>query len=140
VKSLILSVTTRLLIPLLVLLSLFLLFRGHNEPGGGFVAGLTVAVAFRLYAFAYDIQDARRALPLKTREFIAIGLLLAVGSGLLPLAFGEPFMTGLWIDADLPVLGHVGTPLLFDIGVYMVVIGATLTIIVAMAEADERGE
>jgi multicomponent Na+:H+ antiporter subunit B len=133
-KSLILSTATRYLLPLLLLFSIFLLLRGHNEPGGGFVGGLVAAAAFALYAIAYDVPQARRALGIDPRTLMAVGLLAAAGSGGLSLVAGKPFMTGLWSAQEVPVLGKVGTPLLFDSGVYLVVIGVVLMIIFTLAE------
>ena len=134
--SLILSAGTRLIFPLMLLFSIFLLLRGHNEPGGGFVGGLVAAAAFALYAIATDVQRAREAVRFETLQIIASGLLLAFISGLLPLFGGRPFMTALWSDLTLPVIGKVNTVLGFDTGVYLVVVGVTLTIIFAMAEAE----
>jgi multicomponent Na+:H+ antiporter subunit B len=135
-SSLILRTATRLILTLLLLFSIFLLLRGHNEPGGGFVAGLVAAGAFILYAIAYDVQSAREALHFKPHIFVAAGLLLAVLSGLGALFTGEPFMTGEWASWELNDSNtiDVGTPLLFDVGVYIVVIGVTLMIVLTLAE------
>ncbi len=133
--SLILSTATRYILPLLLLFSVFLLLRGHNEPGGGFVGGLVAAAAFALYVIAFDVATARRTLGIDPRILIGLGLLVALGSGVISLFAGQPFMTGLWSGYTVPLLGKVGTPLFFDIGVYLVVIGVTLTIIFALAEA-----
>lgn len=135
--SIILRTATRFLITLLLLFSLFLLFRGHNEPGGGFAAGLVVAAAFALYAIAYDIQAARSALRVDSRTLVAIGLLLTVASGLHGMVLGgDPFLTGQWGEINLPGFEKIsiGTPLIFDIGVYITVIGTVLTIILALQE------
>jgi multicomponent Na+:H+ antiporter subunit B len=133
---LILPTAARLLLPLLLLFSVFLLLRGHNQPGGGFAAGLVVAAAFALYAIATNVSTARRALVVAPRTLIGAGLLVARGSGLLPVLGGRPFLTGLWGYLPLPGGGRVdvGTPLLFDVGVYLVVIGMTLTIVLSLAE------
>jgi multicomponent Na+:H+ antiporter subunit B len=131
--SLILRTASRYLLPLLLLFSVFLLLRGHNEMGGGFVGGLVAATAFSLYAMGYGVQLARQALRINPRILIGAGLLVALASGILPLFAGWPFMTGLWQHPDSPV-GHVGTPLLFDAGVYLLVLGVTLTIIFNLAE------
>lgn len=130
----VLSTATRFLLPLLLLFSVFLLIRGHNEPGGGFVGGLVAASAFALYTIAYTVQDARKILRVRPRVIIATGLLAAAASGSLALAAGNPFMTGMWAPLEIPALGKVGTPLLFDIGVYLVVIGVVLTIVFSLAE------
>jgi multicomponent Na+:H+ antiporter subunit B len=134
--SLILSTATRYLLPLLLLFSIFLLLRGHNEPGGGFAGGLVAAAAFALYAIAHNVAQAKKALYVNPRTLIAAGLLVALSSGLISLLAGYPFMTGIWSSRILPVLGKVGTPLLFDIGVYLVVIGIALLIIFSLAEEE----
>lgn len=134
--SLILSAATRFLLPLLLLFSIFVLLRGHNEPGGGFVGGLIAASAFALLAIATDVRTARRTLRLDPRTLIAIGLTAALASGIIALFYDLPFMTGLWVTFENPWFEElkVGTPLLFDAGVYLVVFGVTLTIIFSLAE------
>lgn len=134
--SLIFSTATRYMLPLLLLFSIFLLLRGHNEPGGGFVGGLVAAAAFALYAFAFNVENAREALRVEPRILIGIGLLTAVGSGMFSLFGSLPFMTGRWSEQSIPILEKIGTPVIFDIGVYLVVVGVTLTIIFALAESD----
>ena len=132
----ILSVVSRFMLPLLLLFSLFLLLRGHNEPGGGFAGGLVASTAFILYAIAYGVTSSRAILRLDTQTIIGLGLLLAIVAGVLPMLTGAPFLTGLWGYLPLPGLlrVEVGTPLLFDIGVYLVVIGVTLMIILPLME------
>jgi multicomponent Na+:H+ antiporter subunit B len=132
--SLILSTATRYLLPLLLLFSIFLLLRGHDEPGGGFVGGLVAAAALALHAIAYGVAMARRMLGIDPRALIGLGLLAAALSGLVSTAAGLPFLTGLWGRGTLPVLGKVGTPLLFDVGVYLVVVGVVTTIVFALSE------
>lgn len=136
-KSLILTTAARFLLPLMLLFSLFLLLRGHNEPGGGFIGGLVASTAFALYALAHDVNQARRTLRIDPHLLIAAGLLAALLSGLLSTAFGNSFLTAIWIGPELPVLGKAGTPLLFDTGVYLVVFGVMLTIIFSLAEKPE---
>jgi multicomponent Na+:H+ antiporter subunit B len=133
--SIILRTATRFLITLLLLFSLFLLLRGHNEPGGGFVGGLVAAAAFILYGTAYDSESARRALRLDPLAVVALGLLMACFSGLLAVVLGEPFLTGQW--ASVRFLGldlEMGSPLVFDVGVYLVVVGSTLAILLTLEE------
>lgn len=132
--SLILSTAARYLLPLLLLFSFFLLLRGHNSPGGGFIGGLVAAAAFALYAVANGAAEARKILSAEPRVLIGFGLSVALASGLLPLFLGLPFMTGLWLPNELPALGKIGTPVLFDLGVYFVVIGVTLLIIFSLME------
>lgn len=132
--SVILSTAIRLLLPLLLLFSVFMLLRGHNEPGGGFVGGLVAAAAITLYALAERAEEARHLLRWDPRSLIASGLALFLTSGILPLLSGQPFLTGLWLPWPLPVLGYVGTPLLFDLGVYLLVAGMALLIILSLME------
>ena len=134
--SYLLRTTASFLLPLLLLFSLFLYLRGHNEVGGGFVGGLVAAAAWALYAIAYDADQARRVLRVDPRLLIGLGLLAALTSGLVGLLAGEPFLTGEWLEFDLAGLGHVeiGTPVIFDLGVYLTVLGVTLTIVFALDE------
>lgn len=127
--SIILVTATRYLLPLLLLFSFFLLLRGHNEPGGGFVGGLVAAAALALYALATSVTEAQRLLRIELRTLIGIGLLTALFAGLIGLMRGMPLLTGLWSSQPVPAIGKVGTPLLFDVGVYLVVIGVTLKIL-----------
>jgi multicomponent Na+:H+ antiporter subunit B len=124
--------------PLLLLFSVFLLIRGHNEPGGGFAGGLVAATALALYSVAFSAADARRVLRVRPDRLIGLGLLAALLSGLLSLAGARPFLTGLWGYLTVPGLGRVdiGTPVLFDVGVYLAVTGVTLSIIFALEEAE----
>lgn len=137
--SLILRTASRFLLPLLLLFSVFMLLRGHNEPGGGFIAGLIAATGFALYLFAFDSARTRVLLWTDPRVLLGLGLFLATMSGVVSYLAGAPFFTGLWWTPDIPGLGEIklSTPLLFDIGVYLVVLGSVMTIILALAEAEE---
>jgi multicomponent Na+:H+ antiporter subunit B len=140
-NSLILGTATRFLMPLMLLFSVFLLLRGHNAPGGGFAGGLVAAAAFALYSIAANVDTTRKALRFEPQNFIGAGLLIALVSGLPGLLFGKPFMAGWWQQIVVPGFMNVklGTPLLFDIGVYLVVLGVTLKIILPLEEQAEQG-
>lgn len=135
-NSLILVEASRLLKPLLMVVSVLVLLRGHNEPGGGFVGGLLAAAAFSLQAISSGVAAARRALRIDPHILIGLGLAVALTSGLPALWRGEPFMTGQVAHVPLPVLGSVrlSTVLQFDVGVYLVVLGTVLLIIFTLAE------
>jgi len=135
-RSLILQVAARYLMPLMFVFSVFLLLRGHNEAGGGFVGGLVAASALMLYAISSSPSALWKLLPLDPRFIAGIGLLLSLLSGFIPIFFGFPFMTGMWIDNPLPVVGKVGTPTLFDVGVYFLVIGVVVWILLEFAEDE----
>ncbi len=134
--SLILSTTARAIMPLTLVFSVYLLMRGHNAPGGGFVGGLVAAVAFALASLAEGVGTARRALRVDPHLLLAVGLALALGSGVAGLLVGDPFLTGYWLDLPLPVVGKVGTPLVFDVGVYLTVLAVALTMLFALEEDD----
>jgi len=135
-NSVILRVAAKFMHPLLLMFAVFLLLRGHNEPGGGFVAGLVAAAAFTLQALANDARAARRALHVAPHKLIGSGLLIALSAGLAALLPGKPFLTGMWTSISVPALGAIplGTPLLFDVGVGLVVVGISLLMILILAE------
>ena len=132
----ILRTTTRFLLPLLLLLSVFLLLRGHHEPGGGFSGGLVAAAAFVLCRFAFGVEEVKRALPVDSHALIGVGLLVALAGGSAALFVGQPIMTSLWWQVPVPGVGDLalGTPLVFDAGVYLTVVGVTVSIILPLAE------
>lgn len=120
----------RILMPLLLLFSVFLLLRGHDEPGGGFVAGLVAAAAFALFMVAHGVAAARRALLLDPLTLLGTGLLVALSSGVPAALRGEPFLKAQW--TSWPV--SAGTPMLLDAGVFLVVAGVVLMMIFSLAE------
>ena len=134
-NSLILRTATRLLIAVLLLFSVFLLLRGHDLPGGGFIGGLVAASALALYSIAYGPAQAARLLRVRPRRVIGVGLATASLAGVAGAFAGRDFLTGLWWI--FPAFGtevKLSTPLLFDIGVYLVVVGVILTMLFAMEE------
>ena len=134
-SSLILRAAARVLMPLLLVFAFFLLLRGHNEPGGGFVAGLIVAVALVLRMLAEGSASARKALLVKPSSLLGMGLLAALVSGCIPLALGRPFLTACWTELGPAHWGLlIGTPLLLDLGVCLVVMGVVLTMAFTLNE------
>lgn len=128
-SSLILKTASKYIAPLLFLFAVYLLLTGHNQPGGGFSGGLVASASFILLAFAYGVQQTKKWIRVSPVYIIAIGLLLAVGSGLISILAGYPFMTGIWITFNSLALG---SPMLFDTGVFLVVSGVTLLIILEL--------
>jgi len=139
-NSVILRTATRFIMPLLLLFSIVILLQGHNKPGGGFIAGLIAAATFSLHALAFDPDSTRRVLVVDLRSLIGGGLLVALVSALVPLAHGLPLMTGVW--TTVPMMGgdpiKIGTPLLFDLGVYLVVVGISLMMVLSALDAQEQ--
>jgi multisubunit Na+/H+ antiporter MnhB subunit len=135
--STILQTATRMLMPLLLLFAVFLLLRGHNQPGGGFVGGLVVASSFVLYSIAFGVEASRRALLVRPATLLGAGLLVALTSGLPAVVTGQPFMTAQWTELTVGRSAvALGTPLLFDVGVFLAVIGVVLTIVFTLAEVS----
>lgn len=117
------------MLPILLLFSVFLLLRGHYYPGGGFVGGLVAAIAFVLHSFADGTLNTMKLIGYKPMALIPLGLGIASIAMFMPVFLGYPVMTGLWVEEPIPVIGMLGTALLFDLGVYLVVIGVVLTIL-----------
>ncbi|MBX3045058.1 MAG: Na+/H+ antiporter subunit B [Candidatus Kapabacteria bacterium] len=136
-KSIILQTAVRYIVPLMLLFSFFVLLRGHNEPGGGFVGGLVAAIAYSLYVLAFGIRLAKRIFKYEPINVIILGLSIALLSSIIPIVLGYDFMTGIWGEYKFPILGKLGTPFLFDIGVYFVVLGISLKIIFTISEEVE---
>ena len=135
-SSLILKTTMRLLLPILLLYSVFLFLRGHNHSGGGFVGGLVAGAAFALYALGFSVSQLKALIKVKTHSLLGWGLLIALVAALFPSLDARPFFSSEWITFDFPRFGEIdlGTPLMFELGVYLVVVGATLTIIESLLE------
>lgn len=133
-NSFILIVAVRVLFPVILIVSLYVLFRGHNEPGGGFIGGLLATSALILQTFVFGIEKTERLILIKPLALIIIGLLLAFTAAFIPVFSGHGFFEGLWGGFYLPFIGRPGTPLLFDIGVYLVVIGVVSKIVFSIGE------
>ena len=134
-RTLIFRTVAPYLASLMVVFSIFVLLRGHNEPGGGFIGGLIAASAFAIYGIACGVSPVRRALYFHPMGIAGFGLMMASIAGILSVFAGVPFMTGLWLYVRL--FGDtvaLSTVLLFDIGVYFVVVGAITSIALALEE------
>ncbi|MDT8383754.1 MAG: monovalent cation/H+ antiporter subunit A [Gammaproteobacteria bacterium] len=123
---------TRLLLPLALLVSIFILLRGHNQPGGGFIAGLITAVALIMQYLANGVAWTQSRLPANMHPLIASGLLIATLTGLGSWLVGHPFLTSTFTYLHWPLIGkfEVASAMAFDLGVYLVVVGATLLILI----------
>jgi multicomponent Na+:H+ antiporter subunit B len=133
-NSLILRTASRYLMMVLVLFSVFILLRGHNEPGGGFIGGLLTAAGLVIYGLAHGPRAVRRSVGVDPRTIIGVGLLLAVVAAVAGPFVGKPVLTGLWAPDPVPGIGKVSTVLLFDVGVHLTVLGAVFLILISLAE------
>lgn len=132
-KSLLLTTLSRGLFWVLLLLSLYLLFRGHNEPGGGFIGGLVAAAAYTLATKGMGEERAQALLRVNPLSLLIVGLCFALGSGCLAILQHQPYMTGQWLQ-NLPIA--LSSLMLFDMGVFFVVLGGTLTFLFSLENAE----
>ena len=135
-NTLILRVASRLMVGLILIFAVYLLLRGHHSPGGGFAAALIAGTGFALFFIAEGTQPVRRALRLPPTVLAGLGVVTAIVAGAVGPLAGKPFLTGLWLPAGDTVVGAIelGTPLLFDVGVFLAVLGAILTVLFALEE------
>ncbi|GAA0798268.1 Na+/H+ antiporter subunit A [Spirilliplanes yamanashiensis] len=140
-QSIVLQVVTRLIFHVIVLFSLYLLFSGHDAPGGGFAGGLVAALALAVRYLAGGRDELNAAAPVDAGKVLGTGLFVSVGTGLAALPFGGQILQSAIVDLHLPVLGHVHlvTSTFFDIGVYLIVVGLVLDILRSLgAEMDRQ--
>lgn len=136
-RTLIFRTVAPFLTSLMVLFSVFVLLRGHNAPGGGFIGGLIAASAFAIYGIACGVSPVRRALYFHPMTIAGVGLLLGALAGVVSVFAGVPFMTALWIYPKIfGVEVPLATVLMFDTGVYLVVVGAITSIALALEERE----
>jgi multicomponent K+:H+ antiporter subunit A len=129
-----------LLFPVISMAAIFLLLRGHDLPGGGFVAGITMALAFILQYMARGTTSVEARLTVLPVRWMGVGLLLAGGTGAAAWLFGRPFLTSYFAYLEVPVIGRlpIGSALLFDVGVFALVVGATVLMLIALAHQSVR--
>ncbi|WP_019156132.1 Na(+)/H(+) antiporter subunit B [Robertmurraya massiliosenegalensis] len=137
-NNVILETMIRLVLFIIILFSVYIFFAGHYYPGGGFIGGLMTAGAIVLMLIAYDIKTVSIILPFNYRIMTGIGLLFAIGTSAGAIFFNVPFLTHAFGHIVLPVLGDISlhTATLFDLGVYLVVVGVTMTIIQTIGEDE----
>ncbi len=137
-RSYIFTTVVRFAFFIINVFAIYLFFRGHNLPGGGFIAGLASATSLILLSLAIGIEEMSRIMRVDPVKIAAIGMLVAIGSGVAPMLFDHPFLTQFnWHLHDVPLFGelHVGMPMVFDLGVYHVVIGICCKIIFVLTQS-----
>jgi len=137
---LILATLSRLLLPLALLISVFIFLRGHNLPGGGFIAGLITAIALILQYVANGVQWTRSRLALNYHQMAGVGVLIAGATGLASWLFGYPFLTSAFGHFHIPLVGEIelASAMLFDLGVYLTVVGSTLLILANLGKLTQE--
>jgi len=136
ISSVILQLASKYIKYLMVFFSIFILLRGHNYPGGGFIGGIVAGTGILFDALANSASIAYKKLYVKPMNIIAIGILVAFIAAITGLLSAEPLFTGIWIKPELPIFGEIklGSPLLFDTGVYLVVTGSFVTMFFTIME------
>ena len=136
-NSVILQLAYKYIKLIFVVAAIIALYRGHNYPGGGFIGGLLASLAIIFKGFAYNFSELKKSIKNRPLQFISTGLALAVLSFIPSVISKEPLMKGIWIKPYIPILGELklGTPLIFDIGVFFVVIGITLLFITSLTNS-----
>jgi len=139
--SLILKTTATIILPLQLVFSLFLLLRGHDEPGGGFIGGLVAAGGLSLYLFSFGVADLKKILRVAPKDLLSAGLAMGLLATIIPLFTGQSFFTAQWLEFGLgESLIKLSTVLLFDIGVYLTVVGTLMTMFLAIADVQMGGD
>ena len=126
-----LEVTTRLLFPTMMVLSVYFFFAGHNAPGGGFAGGLTAGLALVLRYLAGGRYELGEALPIEAGHILGAGLIFSAGTAIVSMLLGAPVLSSATIEVTLPLLGDIKlvTALFFDFGVYLIVVGLVLDVL-----------
>jgi multicomponent K+:H+ antiporter subunit A len=139
---LMLTVVTRILLPLSLMVGIYILLRGHNMPGGGFIAGLVVAIAFLMQYMASGYVWAHHRTRLDAHAMIGGGVMIAGATGLAALLFDRPFLTSTFGYFHLPVFGEVelASAMAFDLGVFFTVVGTCLLSLATISRVEERAE
>lgn len=140
-SSPILRVVMRLIVPLTLLFAGYMAIKGHNEPGGGFIGGLVAAVVLVLYHMTFGPEALKRMIPVHPRILLFVGLGLAVSTAMFPLLLGWPLLTS-YVNHHVPIVGDVeiefASALIFDVGVFLVVVGASVGIITRFSQEVGR--
>ena len=136
-NSLLFRTAAPLIVATMLVFSVYICLRGHNEPGGGFIGGLIAASAIAVYGMASGVPTVRRALRLDPMAIAGFGVVLAGLAGLMSIFIDAPFLTSIWLYLDLgETVVPLSTPLFFDIGVYLVVVGGFTSIALALEERE----
>ncbi|NCC30505.1 MAG: Na(+)/H(+) antiporter subunit B [Chloroflexia bacterium] len=136
-ESVILRTVARVMMPLLLLLAAFMFLRGHNLPGGGFIGGLLASSAIIMQIIAFGPTFARKVIRVGYLNMAAFGVFFGALWGLPALFFNLPYMEAFWIAEPIPGIGKIGTPVLFDLGVFLTVVGVTTRVALLLAEEPE---
>jgi len=136
INDVILETVTKIVVFIILTVAVYLFFSGHNSPGGGFIGGLVLASAFVLLLLAFDIETVQKGIPFDFKRVAALGVFIAVTTGLGAIVFGKPFLTQAFSAFDLPYFGEteLATITIFEAGVALTVVGVVVSIILSISE------
>jgi multicomponent Na+:H+ antiporter subunit B len=139
INDVILQTVSKAIAFIILTFSIYIFFAGHHNPGGGFIGGLMTASSLVLLYLAYDLETMKKVIPIDFKKVTAVGLFVAVATGMGSFLYDVPFLSHTYDYFDLGILGktELATALLFDLGVYLTVVGVTMTIILSIGEDDE---
>ncbi|GEK32963.1 Na(+)/H(+) antiporter subunit B [Kurthia sibirica] len=139
INDLILRTVVQFVVFIVLTIAIYLFFAGHYTPGGGFVAGLVLASAVVMLYISFDTDTVRKGLPLDFKIVAAIGVTLALLSGILPMLFGQPFLKMSSMNIQFPLIGEktLATVMIFELGVALTVVGVVMTIILSISEGSD---
>lgn len=139
INDVILRTVVQVVVFIILTIAIYLFFAGHYTPGGGFVAGLVLASAAVLLYLTYDAEKVKKGLPLDFKVVAAIGVTLALTTGIAPVFFGQPFLNMSSISVPFPLIGEkeLATVMIFELGVALTVVGVVMTIILSISEGGE---
>ncbi|WP_028296601.1 MnhB domain-containing protein [Olivibacter sitiensis] len=135
-RTIVLQTAIRVLLPIFFVYSLYLLFRGHDSPGGGFIGALVVSIALIFHVIAFGVTYTIEKYRINTMWLTASGLLLVFFGGVGPMLLDDGFFHAMWSNVKIPFIGTLSSVLLFDIGVYLGVVGSIMKISLTILEED----
>lgn len=135
-NNVILQTVTRVAVFIIFTFSIYLFMSGHHQPGGGFIGGLSTAAAIVLLYLSFGIEKVRENIRVDFKKLAAIGVFIAVGTGLASIIYGQPFLTQTFGHVNLPIFGdtELASAMVFDTGVALAVIGTAVNIILSISE------
>lgn len=133
-RTVILATAIRILLPVFLVFSFYLFFRGHDKPGGGFIAGLVTSIGFIFHMIAFGKKKTKDTYNIQTFKLMGFGLAFTLLAATISLFSGGGFFEALWLESKFPFIGKLGTPILFDFGIYLVVVGAILRAVFILFE------
>ncbi|WP_033542186.1 Na(+)/H(+) antiporter subunit B [Planococcus sp. CAU13] len=139
INDVILKTVAKAVVLVILTFGLYLFFSGHHTPGGGFIGGLVLASGFVLLFLSYDVETVSEGIPISFKKMSALGVLISMTSALVPVFFGQPFLSQSFGYFDLPIFGktELATVTIFEAGIALTVVGVVVNIILSISEGTK---